>query len=37
MQKFIRNSEGNRPFGRPRLIWDNIKMGFNETEWDIRM
>jgi hypothetical protein len=33
----VRNPEGRRPLGRPRLRWvDNIKMNLREVEWDGR-
>jgi hypothetical protein len=33
----VRNPEGKRPLGRPRLRWvDNIKMDLEEIGWDDR-
>jgi hypothetical protein len=26
--------EGKRPLGRPRRMWDNIKMDLREIGWD---
>jgi len=32
------NSEGEKPFGGPRLRWeDNIKGHLQETEWERRL
>ena len=33
----VRESEGKRPFGRPRRIWDNIKMDIKKRRHDIEV